>query len=515
MGLSVLGLLRPYQFELSLIHLTISSHMKAQELPLILLTSLAFVLGGCSGETEPASDDTSSPNIVFILADDMGYGDSEAYNAESKIPTPHINRLADGGMVFTDAHAPGSVCVPSRYGLLTGRHPHRVQTQDWRDRPLIEANQLTLGRLLGNRGYSTYMVGKWHLGFKGGNDYDCSQPLRGGPVDRGFDRYFGIPASLDQPPYFYIRNDECVSAPTDTTEGRQSESQIWNEIQAEFWRGGDMAPDFRHEDVLPRLTTESVSYLKSHQKRRAQEPFFMYLALAAPHTPWLPTDSLRGVSEAGLYGDFVAQVDQTVGRVLDALDQLGMSENTIVVFSSDNGPVWYPKDVKKFEHRSTHQYKGMKGDAWEAGHRVPFIARWPGHIPDGTSSSQLLSLTDMSATFADLTGPALPEDSTDGVNLQPILTAEQETIDRGGMVMQSIEYLAVRDGPWKLIPGLGSGGFSWSPTPNKKQPSSGEPEGQLYHLEKDPEEENNLYAENPEIVKQLLDRVRQYRQQMP
>lgn len=475
----------------------------------IVLVSFPIFLGGCF--LKDASPE--QPNIVFVLADDMGYGDVGVYNSASKIPTPHIDRLADQGMRFTDAHAPASVCVPSRYGLITGRHPHRARVDEWRERPLTQPNQETIASSLKNRGYTTYMVGKWHLGFEKGENYDCSQPLRGGPVDRGFDHYFGIPASLDQPPYFYIRDNRCVEAPTDTTVGSQSEAEIWTDIQGVFWRAGNMAPGFRHDEVLPRFIEETVSYLNAHPNDHGQAPFFMYLALAAPHTPWLPPDSLRGTTGAGLYGDFVAQVDGAVGRVMNALDQRGMSENTLFIFASDNGPVWYEEDEERFDHRSTHRYRGMKADAWEGGHRVPFIARWPDQVPQGTTSNQLLTFTDMLATFTDVAGSALPSDSTDGYSMRPVLTAERDAIKRDGAVFQSIHYLAVRDGPWKLIPGLGSGGFI--STPNTREPGPDEPNGQLYHLGDDPAEQNNVYDEHPEVVEHLMNRLNQYRQQQP
>lgn len=491
------------------VFLIVKEEMRARFLPLLLLIPLFAFVGGCTSEGASSS---VSPNVVVLLADDLGYGDVGGFNPESKIPTPHINRLAEQGMRFTDAHASGSVCVPSRYGLLTGRHPHREQMEEWRDRPLIDSTQTTLATMLADRGYTTYMVGKWHLGFEGGADYDCSRPLRGGPVDRGFDHYFGIPASLDQPPYFYIRNNQCVEAPTDTIAGNQSDAEIWTDIQGAFWRGGDIAPNFRHADVLPRFAEETVNYLQAHDEKRSQQPFFLYLALAAPHTPWLPADSLRGVSDAGLYGDFVAQVDGVVGRVLSALERLGMKKNTLVIVTSDNGPVWYDANEKRFDHRSTHVYRGMKGDAWEGGHRVPFIARWPDHVPAGTTSDQLLTFTDMLATVADLTGPPLSSNSTDGHSLSPVLTGRRDTIARDGAVVEAIHYLTVRDGPWKLIPGRGSGGFT---TPSTREPKPIEPEGQLYRLDEDPTEQNNLYDERPGVVKRLEEQLSRYRRQQP
>lgn len=475
----------------------------------VLLVLLPLLIGGCASEEASAPE---APNVVFILADDMGVGDPGSYNPGSKIPTPHVNRLAEQGMRLTNAHASGTLCVPSRYGLLTGRHPHRERMPDWTERPLIDLDQPSLASLLDDRGYTTYMVGKWHLGFEGGTAYDCSQPLRGGPVDRGFDHFFGLPASLDIPPYFYIRDDRCVAAPTDTIAGNRSEKEIWTDIQGPFWRGGKIAPNVQLDQVLPRLEEEAIEYLNVHQENRAQQPFFLYLALTAPHTPWLPPDSLRGTSGAGLYGAFAVQVDGVVGRVMNALDRLGMRENTVVVFTSDNGPVWYDEDERHFDHRSAHVYRGMKGDAWEGGHRMPFVARWPGHIPAGTTSDQLLTFTDVLATVADLTGSPLPPDSTDGYNLEPVLTAERDTIARGGTVIKSPAYLAVRDGPWKLIPGLGSGGFT---SPRTRAPGPDDPKGQLYHLGNDPAEQNNLYDERPEVVERLTDQLRRYRRQRP
>lgn len=483
--------------------------MTARLANVLVLGLIVGLLGACS----PNDATPDPPHIVFILADDLGYGDLGAYNSESRIPTPHLDELATESMLFTDAHAPGAVCVPSRYGLLTGRHPHRIHSPNWRERPLIDPGQTTLARALQERGYTTYMVGKWHLGFESGTDYECSESLRGGPVDRGFDHYFGIPASLDQPPYFYIRDDRCVEAPTDTTEGNQTDSDVWTDIQGAFWRSGNKAPNFRHDDVLPRFTDETISYLNAYQKRDAQAPLFLYVALAAPHTPWLPADSLEGTSNAGSYGDFVSNVDGSIGRILSALNRLGMNDNTLVVFASDNGSIWYDKDEDRFGHRSTHQYRGMKADAWEGGHRVPFLARWPDHIPQGATSDQLLTFTDIVPTLADIGGTALSDDSTDGVNIGPVLTAKSDSVERDGAVFQSTYYLAVREGPWKLIPGLGSGGFI--STPNTREPESGEPEGQLYHLGDDPSEQNNLYDEYPQVVDRLTDRLHQYRKQRP
>ena len=321
------------------------------------------------------TDSDKLPNIVIILVDDMGYGDPGCYNPASKIPTPNIDQLASDGMRFTDAHAAGALCHPSRYGLMTGEYPFRTDVSGWRTKPTIKEDQLTVASLLKARGYHTAMVGKWHLGFQE-NGYE--NPLPGGPVDRGFDSYFGIRASTDIPPYFYIRDDRAVEPPTEHIDAESSEG--WSPIQGSFWRAGGIAPGLELKDVLPRFTKEALEVIEDHSGNDAHKnsPLMLYLAYPAPHTPWLPSPDFEGKSGAGMYGDFLMMVDAQIGMVLDALDEAGMSENTLLVFSSDNGPVWYDTDVKRLGHDSSGGLRGMKADAWEAGHRMPFIVRWPG-----------------------------------------------------------------------------------------------------------------------------------------
>ncbi len=313
------------------------------------------------------------PNIVFILADDMGYGDLSAYNSESRICTPNLDRLANAGMVFTDAHAGGSTCVPSRYALLTGRFAARMQRGNG---PLIAEGQATIASLLRDNGYRTAMVGKWHQGFdqdvrnRGepgkGIAVDYDQPLTGGPVDRGFDSFFGMHASLDIPPYFYIKDRAPLMAPTEVIEDSSSidGEEGWNKIQGVFWRGGDIAPDFKHHEVTPRFAEEAAQVIETHDGRK---PLFLYLALPSPHTPWLPAKEFVGKSGAGMYGDFVMTVDGVVGQVLASVDKAGMSDNTLLLFSSDNGPVWYEKDVQKFGHNSVGPLRGAKAACGRAG----------------------------------------------------------------------------------------------------------------------------------------------------
>ena len=364
------------------------------------------------------------PNIVLILADDMGYGDPRCYNPESQCVTPHIDRLAREGMRFTDAHSAGGVCVPSRYGLLTGRYPFRTQLS-WRNQAVIPQERGTLATLLKSAEYRTAMVGKWHLGFDDGPNHDYSQPLVGGPVDRGFDTYFGMPASLDIPPYFYIRDRHAVLPPTDRVAASATEG--WSPIQGAFWREGGIAPNFRHDEVLDRFAEEAVSVIDTHGTSR--EPLFLYLALPAPHTPWLPADRFWGSGGAGLYSEFVAHVDEVVGRVLQSLDENQLAGNTLVLFSSDNGPVWYDADEEKFHHLACGPHRGMKGDAWEGGHRVPVLARWPDQVPAGTTCDHLLGFVDVMATFADLVES--PLESNAGEDSVSFLGSLLGTAERG------------------------------------------------------------------------------------
>ena len=440
------------------------------------------------------------PNIVVILVDDMGYGDPQCYNAASKIPTPHIDALAREGMRFTDAHASGPLCHMSRYGLITGRFPFRTDVSKWPNNALIAPEQATLASMMKDHGYQTAMVGKWHLGF---DESGYEKPLPGGPVDRGFDTFFGIRASTDIPPYFYINGNRAIAAPTEQIEARSSEG--WSPIQGEFWRAGGIAPGLQLKDVLPRFTDEAIGVIKEHSEGSSRKPLFLYLAYPAPHTPWLPSDGFRDKSGAGMYGDFVMMVDHMIGRVLEAMDDAHMSNDTIVIFSSDNGPVWYDEDVERFQHDSSGGLRGMKADAWECGHRMPFIVRWPGHVEPGAVNDQLICFTDLMATFADIVESPLPETAgPDSISFYNGLLGKQNQ-GRPSLVMKAASgVMTVRMGPWKLITGLGSGGFS---KPKRVKPAPGGPAGQLYNLADDLKESHNLYSTNPEIVAKLTDEL--------
>lgn len=450
-----------------------------------------------------AEDTMTPPHIVIVMVDDMGYGDPGCYNANSKIPMPHFDSLARDGMRFTDAHAPGPLCHLSRYGLLTGRYPFRANPNLWRTQPTIDEDQFTIASLLQHYGYQTAMVGKWHLGFAE-DGYD--KPLPGGPVDRGFQSFFGIRASTDIPPYFYIRGNRAVTPPTNQIEANKSPG--WSPIQGAFWRAGGIAPDLRLKDVLPRFTDEAVQVIQQHAKSGKEKPLMLYLAYPAPHTPWLPSPKFKGSSKASMYGDFTVMVDDMLGRVLKALDKAKMSDDTLVIVTSDNGPVWYDTDVERYDHDSSGGLRGMKADAWEGGHRMPFVVRWPGVVKAGSVSRQIICFTDLIATFVDILDIDLPDHvAPDSFSLLPELQGNQPADQplRPSFVMASgNRTMMVRMGDWKLIEGLGSGGFS---KPARVKPSPGGPTGQLYNLADDLDESENLFDKHPEIVKRLRDEL--------
>jgi len=481
---------------------TLMSHRASTIVP-IFVAVLSWAAFAASAFPAFAAEVATRPNIVFIMADDMGYGDPGCYNPESKIPTRSVDRLAAEGRRFTDAHAPAAVCVPTRYGLLTGRFPMRMDRRRG-GAPLLDEGQVTLGSLLADHGYATGCVGKWHLGVDVG---DYTGRLSGGPVDRGFGSYFGIPASLDIPPYYFIENDRCVEPPTETIDAHYSEG--WTRIQGAFWRDGGIAPGFKHVDVLPTFRAKAVEFID--RSAGDDRPFFLYLALSAPHTPWLPTEPYRGESQAGEYGDFAVQVDGVVGAVLEALERHGAEDDTLIVFTSDNGPVWYEGDAERLGHRSVGSLRGMKGDAWEGGHRMPFVVRWPGHVPAGTICDELICHTDMLATFGAILGATLPDDAgADSVNVLPAMLGQQlEHPIREALVHQSSRGVQViRQGKWKLIPQLGSAGFS---EPRTETPQPGGPTGQLYNLDEDLGETTNLWSEHPKVVKRLTELLERYR----
>lgn len=455
----------------------------------------------------PVATAAERPHVVFVLADDMGYGDLRPFNPDSRLVLPRLESLAADGMRFTDAHAAGPLCHMSRYGLMTGEYPWRIDVSVWPDTPLIAEGRETIASVAAAAGYRTAMVGKWHCGFRE-RGYD--RPLPGGPVDRGFDSFFGMRASTDIPPYFYIRGRRAVLPPTGDVGGSDGTEEGLAKIQGRFIRAGKIAPDVRLEDVIGDFTDEAVAVIERHAAADAgDEPLFLYLAYTAPHTPWLPSEEFVGASGVGGYGDFAMTVDHEVGRVLDALDRAGIADDTLVIFSSDNGPVWYDADVERTGHDSAGPLRGMKGDIWEAGHRMPLLMRWPGRIAAGSASDRLVCFTDFLATFASLWGVATgPEAGPDSVDFSDVLLGErassQTTERRTELVLRggSAPLFGVRDGRWKLIDGLGSGGFS---KPNRIRPRPGMPAGQLYDLRQDLGETVNLFGSRPDVVARLTE----------
>lgn len=464
-------------------------------------------LGSLAGSSVSALAAPRLPNIVYILADDLGWGDLGCYNAESAIPTPHADRFATQGVRFTDMHSGSAVCSPTRYGIMTGRYSWRGALKkgvlQGYSPNLIEEGRLTVPAMLKRQGYYTAGVGKWHLGLGSAEKTDYSQVLRPGPREHGFDYYFGIPASLDMEPYLYFENDRTVEQPTAATPGQNAPRGV-------FWRKGPIAPGFEIPQVLPTLTGKAESIIR--ERAGKPQPLFLYLPLTAPHTPWTPLSPFQGRSKAGIYGDFVAQVDDTLGRVLQAIDDAGAAGNTLVVFTSDNGADWREADKAQFAHRANAKWRGEKADAWDGGHRIPCLARWPGQIRPGTVSGQLGCHTDWMATAAAVTGFRLPRNAgEDSFSLLPALRGTARKPIREAIVHHSNDgVFAIRQGSWKLILGLGSGGFS---PPRTVEPTPDGPKGQLYDLAADPGEARNLWLERPEMVRKLSGLLDRYRRQ--
>jgi len=466
----------------------------------------------------------------------MGFGDMRCNNPNSKIPTPHLDQLASQGMRFTDAHAPSSVCTPSRYTILTGRYCWRTPLKQfvlwpW-DPALIEEDRLTVAKLLGQQGYRTACIGKWHLGWDwetldgapanegteiGKYDsvrrheleknIDYTKPIKGGPIDRGFDSYFGIDVP-HFPPFTWFEQDYLIEIPTQ------------EKPDSYFGHPGKMIPDWKDEHMIP----EFVNRMHKFINESSSDPFFLYFSLTSPHTPIAPNQEFIGTSGAGLYGDFVCEVDWVVGQVLEALERNSLTDDTLVFFTSDNGPECLSeadggayKRVREHEHYSMAEYRGVKRDTWEGGHRVPFVAKWPGVIPSGSVCNQLISLGDLIATCAEILNIELESDEAeDSVSIYPLLKGNIDNTVRDFAVHCSASgKFAIRKGDWVLID-FPSGDDNNRRTGNNSN-SGGEPEwfkqlrgytshnfsGELFKLSDDPSEKENLYGQYPEIVEEL------------
>jgi len=470
------------------------------------------------------------PNIVVILADDLGYGDLGCYNNSSKIPTPHLDQLARDGMRFTDAHSPSSVCSPTRYALLTGRYAWRTRLQrnvlgPW-DRPLIPPDRVTVGKLLQQHGYSTACIGKWHLGLTYATtdgqaptgrsnpmtNVDFAKPIADGPTTRGFDHYFGTLVP-NYPPYCFVENDRTVGIPTDLAKGGL------------FNIPGPMVPGWKLVDILPEMTRRAGRWIDD--AARTNKPFFLYLALTSPHYPVVPAPEFIGKSKAGAYGDFVHQTDWSIGQILLALKRNNLADNTLVIFTSDNGPEVtgevnpgvYDR-VQQFRHRSMGELRGAKRDAWEGGHRVPFIARWPGKVPTRSVCDETICHVDLMATVATILGAKLPDSSAeDSVNVLPLLLGERRSVPaREATVHHSARgKFAIRKGDWVLIdaPGGDDNGVHGEPgwLKDERGYSSHDQPGELFNLREDLSERRNRFAEKPQLVGELRSLLQKYKRE--
>ena len=461
----------------------------------------------------------AKPNIVFVLADDLGYGDVQALNARSRVPTPNLNRLARQGMTFTDAHSPSAVCTPTRYGALTGRYCWRSRLKrgvlNGYSVPLLEPGRLTVAGILRANGYHTSVVGKWHLGlgFQKGADgqIDYAKPVTDGPNEHGFDDSFIIPASLDFPPYVYIENGRVIELPSIDQPAVKFPG---------FLRRGPRQPGLVMDDCLDDLTRRAAAVIR--ERARKEPPFFLYFPLTAPHKPVQPHPRFIGKSGLGLYGDFVMQVDWTVGQVMQSIDSAGIGKNTLLIFTSDNGSFMrrlgpeekedHVSDATIQAYNETHhtangELRGTKADVWEAGHRVPFFARWPGVIAVGSTCDKPTAHVDLFATCAEIAGAKLPDDAAeDSFSWLPLFRGGDWAKPRAPVINHSAAGMfALRSGKWKLVAGNGSGG---------REAPKGKPFQKpfmLFDLQADVGEQNDLAKAKPKLVERLTARLEEIR----
>ncbi|MBN9297726.1 MAG: arylsulfatase [Filimonas sp.] len=479
------------------------------------LTAILLVTFCVFSFAQPKTGKTNSakPNIVFILADDMGIGDVHCFNPNGKIATPFMDKIAADGMMFTNAHSSSAVCSPSRYSVITGRYAWRSRLQsgvlNGYSKPLIPESRFTVADMLKEQGYYTACIGKWHLGMdwklkesetvkeaKTGWEIDYSKPVSEGPRTAGFDYFYGISASLDMPPFAYIENDKTTQVPSTTKK---------------YVRSGPAATDFEAENVVPDITQKAKAFLA--QRATANKPFFLYFTLPSPHTPIVPAAAFKGKSGVTEYGDYVVETDWAVGQIAHTLDSLGLSENTLLIVTSDNG--FAPYVLKEFNveamgHYPSINYRGYKSDIWEGGHRVPFIAKWPGNIKAGTVTNNCISLTDFMATCAAITNTTIPATAAeDSYSFLPAFKNAAVKSTRPSIVYHSIDgNFAIEKGKWKLELCPGSGG--WTAPRNAAAVKENLPPVQLFDMENDVAEKNNVQAQYPEVVKELQSLLEKY-----
>lgn len=453
-----------------------------------------------------------SPNIIFILADDLGYGDLSAFNPQSRIQTPHIDRLAQHGMIFTDAHSASALSTPSRYSILTGRYSWRTTLKegvlDGYSPAMIAPDRRTVAQMLSEKGYNTACIGKWHLGWDWGyagdaknkKDVDFSLPIKNGPTERGFDYFYGIPASLDIAPYVYVENEQATTLPTRNVEPQKG---------LKLMHGGVAGTDFDAQDCLPNTIRRSIAYID--RQKDSNKPFFLYLPITAPHTPVLPTDPYKGKTDIGAYGDFVVMIDDMVKQIEETLKRNKQLENTLIIFTSDNGCAPYVgvKEMEKQGHFPSYIYRGYKTDIYEGGHRVPLIVSWKGQY-EKESNHSLISLTDFYATFAEMVNHRLTdEEAVDSYSLWPILT-HRGTSARKDLIYESGKgFLSLRTPELKLVFTAGSGGWGY---PSKPADLAKLPPTQLFNLLKDPSEKKNIigHKRHAKEVEEMTQLIRKY-----
>jgi len=489
----------------------------------LVSATVLLLLTGCAKSQKKSIQTPNLPNIVFVLADDLGYGDISSFNPEGKIMTPNIDRLATDGMMFTDAHTSSSVCTPTRYGILTGRYNWRSGLKrgvlTGKSRALIPAERSTVASLLKQAGYNTAFIGKWHLGWDwalkdstkfGGegwdhtdfDEIDFTRPVGNSPNSLGFDYAYGHSGSLDMAPYVYVENGKITAAVDHITENTNKYS---------WWRKGPTAADFVHDEVTPNFFEKANNYIR--EKAAEESPFFLYLALPSPHTPILPTKEWQGKSRLNPYADFVIMIDSFMGQLTSTLAAAGIEDNTLVIFTSDNGcsPEADFELLAEKGHHPSYIYRGHKADIFEGGHRVPFVAKWPSVIPAGRVNNSTICTTDFYATCAEIAALSLNENNgEDSFSILSLLTADDKnTYERQATVHHSINgSFAIRKGQWKLIFTSDSGGWS-TPRPGAMEPGD-LPEFQLYNLENDPAEVNNVYKTNQDVVSELKEIMIQY-----
>jgi len=499
--------------------------MQKLKLSISLLSILTF--SSCSKNKH------DQPNIVIIYADDMGYGDLNCQNPNSKIPTTNLDKLASEGMRFTDAHSSSAICSPSRYALLTG-------TYHWRrkhgivgsfGKPFFKDSDITLPQVLKSKGYTTACIGKWHLGwdwefknkptgevmqrgkmqkFYRPMDIDWSKPVTGGPLDRGFDYYFGD-GTINFPPYAWIENDRIIDAPTEDMDinniGFETKEGEWE------FRPGPKVKDWNPYNVLPTLSKKSVEWIDKQEKG---QPFFLYFALPSPHAPIIPNDEFDGKSQAGGYGDFMVQTDWVVGEVLKALKEKGLEDNTIIIFSADNGTEAYAWErAEKYGHFSMGNFRGLKRDVWEGGHHVPFIIKWPGHVEANSTTNEVISQVDIMATLANITGIELPENAApDSYDITAVIKGkEYKSPLREATIHNTYRSIwGIRKGDWLYI-NDSTGGHRELPESFKELTGYTDfnTEGLLFNMLDDSEQRVNLYERYPDKIEEMDSLIQEYR----